>query len=1501
MKMRAWLSAVLVAGTLPLVGATPSVTAQSTGALVDDVACSATSLSANDDGSTGAVPLGFTADFYGTDFSSVFVNNNGNVTFDSRLSTYTPFPLSSVTRKIIAPFFGDVDTRGIGSDILRYGHGRVVFEGRPAFCATWKNVGYYSRGTNKLNSFQLLLVDRSDRGAGDFDIVFNYDKIQWESGSASGGSNGLGGSAARAGFSNGSGEPGTSYEVPGSGFAGAFLDSASNGLSSRSLGSSQPGRQVYAVTGGQPSVGLNSEPIFENWHAGDVHVHAAGDTSLDIHPKCVDRFSDVEQADARLSCARSMVSNTLERSDRFDTEWLIFTEHTPWLGYRREGLPYNFEQGEAQWNAVREAIDLESTSEVRGLIGTELGTAFPACTEFDKDFYFDVGQGEAGVDITVDNPGHYGVYYTPEAINQSVYDCDETGPNGYVDDVAAVGGFGGINHPENESGVSAWDCYTSREPTAFEQATITDLDSFGGLVGAEKNPIYLREKPCRIGIDHYAAESPDDDGAMRSMEIISGRNMPTRLTLDKFDMFLQNGYRIAAVGGGDGHTAPRDDPSLLGAATCAVLQENIGDCIDRGAPANEKANSGLAGGSARTLAYYTEDLSTGLGYDSNLEDDPVRRAIRNGETVATNGPKVVAQVEGEFPGGEVSLASNDPVELRIDWLDEWKWSGDILRPDRDDIDDFSDVEAVDFFDPQLAANDFNTQDDLSSTTPDEIVVVIGERDQCGADPATCGEQVERLRFTLDDNGDVLEGEGLDVNLADNNATVMVAPPVDGYMRVEMYWEDDLSVYTMNDFVAITSPIYVSQDATAPSDQITYTGTIRDYDGNVLAGAIVEFCRTSPNTCVTRITRADGSFEPVVGLAGTWTARAFPPSGRNDLDKKIIEFAPIARSINRIVDIELPVAPSPLLYIDPSGVVVDSFGQPIEGADVVLLHSDNMIGPFTPVEDGSAVMSPSNRTNPDLTNESGEFAWDVLAGWYKVSASYPGCVSEAGASAATTVALQVPPPALNLELVLDCRAPDTTAPIIEVSGPDYTNTPEATLGVTLTGEDDYAIASCDFDGEPVRADETDTRDFPDCGSAVTVTNLSEGEHTLRVIAFDDHTNASTASKTLVADFTAPDVSISGLQADGVYSTTAVPSPSCTATDDLSGLANDCEGTLTSPEGVTGVWTYTATATDRAGNTTETAVQFVVEQSPAALWSSTPGASLSVNGRITAAGVVHSEGSIDIAGNSTLTGGAEFVDSLDLRGNTTIEPAASQVEAGVIPQQLREIEQWRPTHSTSTAVPAPQTACDAGTWKPTPADLTAEMISVPCDVEIGTWRFNEPITTTIVADGEIVVRGSNVEFDTAQRPSLMSTGENAAVELRASGTTIGPIVAAGPVSLHGSNIVFNQPTETSVVSTGSTANIEIRASNVTAHGAFSDGQIEIHGSNVSFIDTVRPSLVSTGIDTTIELRSSNLTLNGGVLTNGSISLHGSRADIGCGIYAALIEIRGSNHTITACPQR
>jgi hypothetical protein len=212
---------------------------------------SGTTLNKGDDFAVGPVNLGFSADFFGNARTTAFISNNGYLTFNSGQTSYNPTGLGAgySGQPIIAAFYADVDT-GRGGSV---GYGTSLFNGRSAFGVTWNEVGVFGGSTDdKRNSFQILLVDRGDTGAGNFDIVFNYDKIQWETGSAgsSGGRNGLGGNSAAAGYNAGTGNlPDTFFEFAGSRVNGAFLDGGPNALAQNS-NVGVAGRYVFNVRGG---------------------------------------------------------------------------------------------------------------------------------------------------------------------------------------------------------------------------------------------------------------------------------------------------------------------------------------------------------------------------------------------------------------------------------------------------------------------------------------------------------------------------------------------------------------------------------------------------------------------------------------------------------------------------------------------------------------------------------------------------------------------------------------------------------------------------------------------------------------------------------------------------------------------------------------------------------------------------------------------------------------------------------------------------------------------------------------------------------------------------------------------------------------------------------------------------------------------------------------------------------------------------------------------------
>ena len=221
----------------------------------------------NDDESTEAVDItsifGGGLDFFGTIYESLFINNNGSVTFTEPRSSFTPDVITATSNNPeITPFFGDVDTRAFdlavddignlpaspggnstGSNLVWY-HMDVAND---RFIVTWDDVGFYDENPSKLNAFQLIISDKQNS---DFDIEFRYEDINWTTGDASDGVNGLGGSVARAGYTAGSGDPREFFELPQSGNEAGILDletiSGNTGLPGRWLFSVREGRVVEA-------------------------------------------------------------------------------------------------------------------------------------------------------------------------------------------------------------------------------------------------------------------------------------------------------------------------------------------------------------------------------------------------------------------------------------------------------------------------------------------------------------------------------------------------------------------------------------------------------------------------------------------------------------------------------------------------------------------------------------------------------------------------------------------------------------------------------------------------------------------------------------------------------------------------------------------------------------------------------------------------------------------------------------------------------------------------------------------------------------------------------------------------------------------------------------------------------------------------------------------------------------------------------------------------------
>jgi hypothetical protein len=208
-----------------------------------------------DDTYSSVVALPLAMNWNGTTYTNIYINMNGNCTFGDFSTLYNPAtPMATTNRDMLAPFWADVDTRvGGGSAQMTYSaitSGSVPqVDGRNAFIVNWIGVGRYAT-SGPLNSFQLVLIDRSDTGAGNFDIEYNYDTILWDRGTAASTN------YARAGWSR-IGNVG--YEITGGNSNGAYLDTGANALVAGSLNSGGvPGRYVWSVRNGVPP---NSPPV----------------------------------------------------------------------------------------------------------------------------------------------------------------------------------------------------------------------------------------------------------------------------------------------------------------------------------------------------------------------------------------------------------------------------------------------------------------------------------------------------------------------------------------------------------------------------------------------------------------------------------------------------------------------------------------------------------------------------------------------------------------------------------------------------------------------------------------------------------------------------------------------------------------------------------------------------------------------------------------------------------------------------------------------------------------------------------------------------------------------------------------------------------------------------------------------------------------------------------------------------------------------------------------
>lgn len=224
------------------------------GAVFSDSGCTTNSMGRIDDGSSPSVALGFSANWYGTSYSSIYVNNNGGISFDDGrggFSDWGTIDLTTTTRPLVLPLFTDIDTRNAATSAVTYGPlsaaGNASFGSTSGYCVNWVNVGEYSASGIKF-SFQLIILDR---GSGNIDLIFNYDTVLAPTSSTNG--------KFVIGYANPVNQTGTYVKASRSTVPGTLIDGAAGALTGSTTGVTPGvnGRYLYEI---RPGVAPTATP-----------------------------------------------------------------------------------------------------------------------------------------------------------------------------------------------------------------------------------------------------------------------------------------------------------------------------------------------------------------------------------------------------------------------------------------------------------------------------------------------------------------------------------------------------------------------------------------------------------------------------------------------------------------------------------------------------------------------------------------------------------------------------------------------------------------------------------------------------------------------------------------------------------------------------------------------------------------------------------------------------------------------------------------------------------------------------------------------------------------------------------------------------------------------------------------------------------------------------------------------------------------------------------------
>ncbi|XP_028136673.1 nidogen [Diabrotica virgifera virgifera] len=179
-----------------------------------------------DDISSSEIRLREPIVFFGVTYESIFVNSNGLLSFQTEIPRFIniEFPLDY---PIIAPFYSNVDTTSVGTvsyyetenpGLIQRATENVHdsflnfsdYQATSLLIVTWQGVGYFNNGSDKVNTYQVVISTDGEQSYVEF--LYPENGIQWIQGT--GDESGLPDARAQAGIISPEGKV---FSLPGSG------------------------------------------------------------------------------------------------------------------------------------------------------------------------------------------------------------------------------------------------------------------------------------------------------------------------------------------------------------------------------------------------------------------------------------------------------------------------------------------------------------------------------------------------------------------------------------------------------------------------------------------------------------------------------------------------------------------------------------------------------------------------------------------------------------------------------------------------------------------------------------------------------------------------------------------------------------------------------------------------------------------------------------------------------------------------------------------------------------------------------------------------------------------------------------------------------------------------------------------------------------------------------------------------------------------------------------